>query len=140
MKTFVSTDLIHPADDTKFRRRDVPEASQRELGYIVSRATLSTLAVRGGGPPYSMIGGVAYYRWGDFVAWVKSRSSTTRTTTSEGKAFKERAARDRVWYRARDARAKAARAAKQAEQTKAAKTGAKRGKRVMNADATVTAD
>lgn len=117
MKPFVSTDLIHPTDDTKFRRRDLPEASQRELGYIVSRATLSTLAVRGGGPLYSMIGGVAYYRWGDFVAWVKSRSSATRTTTSEGGALEERAARDRVWYRARDARAKAARAAKRERAT-----------------------
>jgi hypothetical protein len=117
MKPFVSTDLIHPANDTKFRRRDLPETSQRELGYVISRATLSTLAVRGGGPPYSMIGGVAYYRWGDFVAWVKSRSSATRTTTSEGKAFEERAARDRAWYRARDSRAKASRAAKRGRAT-----------------------
>jgi hypothetical protein len=66
MKTSVSTDLPRPTDDAIFRHRDLPEVSQRELGYVISRATIGTLAVRGGGPPYSVIGGVAYYRWGRF--------------------------------------------------------------------------
>lgn len=42
-------------------------------GYFWSPATLATLASRGGGPPYVLIGNRAVYTWGPALAWARSR-------------------------------------------------------------------
>jgi hypothetical protein len=106
--------FIRPTDDMNFRRCDLPEVARRELGYIIKAATLRTLATRGGGPPYIVIGGVVYINWGDFVSWLKGRTSPKRRTAVEGEIQEQREARDRAWYRARDKRIKAARAERRA--------------------------
>jgi hypothetical protein len=105
---------ISPKPDTILRRADLPEASRRELGFVFPKKQAATLASRGGGPPYVMVGGLAYYRWADFVEWVRSRMSKPRTTAVEAHVAAKRAARDKDYYRARDVQRKAARGAKAA--------------------------
>jgi hypothetical protein len=52
-------------------------------GYPVAEATLTTLASRGGGPPYQRFGPRALYRWGDSLAWARSRLSAPRRSAAE---------------------------------------------------------
>jgi hypothetical protein len=123
---------IAPKPDTILRRADLPEAAQRELGFIFPKKQAATLASRGGGPPYSMVGGVAYYRWADFVEWVHSRTSKPRTTAVEAHVTAKRVARDRAWYAARDAKNKALRASRRAEREEA-KAGASKATKARRA-------
>ncbi len=54
------------------------------LALIALRcATLATKATRGGGPPYQLFGSKPLYRWGEALAWAKSRLSAPRRSTSE---------------------------------------------------------
>jgi hypothetical protein len=46
---------IHPADDTLLTRDETAEALTR-TGFRIKRATLATMATRGGGPDYSVFG------------------------------------------------------------------------------------
>lgn len=55
-------------------------------GFPVSQATLSTMATRGGGPPFCKWGPRAMYRWGDVLDWAKGRLSAPRRSTSEADA------------------------------------------------------
>jgi hypothetical protein len=103
---------IPPKPDTILRRADLPEASRHELGFVFPKRQAATLASRGGGPPYVIVGGVAYYRWADFVEWVRSRMSKPRTTAVEAHVAAKRVARDKDYYIRRDAQRKAVRAAK----------------------------
>ncbi len=98
-----------PKPDTLLRRSDLPEASRRELGFVFPKKQAATLASRRGGPPYSLICGIAYYRWGDFVEWVRSRTGQPRTTAVEAHVTAQRVGRDRDYYTRRDAQRKAAR-------------------------------
>jgi hypothetical protein len=75
-----------PTDpDTMLRRRATAEALTA-AGYPIREATLSTKAVRGGGPPFRLFGRVPLYRWGDSLAWANARLSPPRRSTSEADA------------------------------------------------------
>ncbi len=52
-------------------------------GYPTSPSTLSTMATRGGGPPFCKWGPRAMYRWGEALAWAEARLSKPRRSTSE---------------------------------------------------------
>jgi hypothetical protein len=53
-----------------------------EKGIKVSPVTLSTKRSRGGGPQYRYFGRRVLYRWGDVLAWVRSRLSEPVTSAS----------------------------------------------------------
>jgi hypothetical protein len=55
-------------------------------GYRIKATTLATKATRGGGPPYSLFGNRALYRWGDALSWAQSRLTSPRASTSEAAA------------------------------------------------------
>lgn len=55
-------------------------------GYPVSPNTLSTMATRGGGPPFCKWGPRAMYVWGDALAWAKARLTPSRRSTSKADA------------------------------------------------------
>ncbi|MCC3246768.1 hypothetical protein LG047_15825 [Methylocystis sp. WRRC1] len=61
-------------------------AALRAAGYPVADATLATKATRGGGPPYARFGNKPLYRWGDALAWARSRLSAPAHSTSEHEA------------------------------------------------------
>jgi hypothetical protein len=68
-----------------YRRKAAAEAL-RELGFPVSPNTLSTMATRGGGPPYRLFGKFPIYRGDDLRAWALARSSAPASSTSEHRA------------------------------------------------------
>jgi hypothetical protein len=68
--------------DAKLTRPQLGAALRAE-GYPVADKTLSTLASRGGGPPYRRFGARVLYRWGDALAWAESRLSPPIGSTSE---------------------------------------------------------
>jgi hypothetical protein len=57
-----------------------------ERGYRVAYATLNKYATVGGGPLYESFGRRPLYRPADLLAWVASRSSGPRRSTSERQA------------------------------------------------------
>jgi hypothetical protein len=75
-------DVSKLSASTLLRRPDCATALT-ESGYPVRPKTLSTLATRGGGPPYHKFGRTVLYRWSDALAWAESRLSPPRRTTSE---------------------------------------------------------
>ena len=74
-----------PDPNTIFRRRDAA-AALTAAGFQIAPATLSTLATRGGGPPYRRFSGRAIYTWGDLLRWAESRTSEPLRSTSEAEA------------------------------------------------------
>jgi hypothetical protein len=64
------------------------EASEylTERGYSVATSTLAKLATVGGGPIYKSFGRRPLYRPADLLAWVTSRSTGPRRSTSEHQA------------------------------------------------------
>jgi hypothetical protein len=48
-----------------------------------AEATLATMAVRGGGPPYSRVGNTALYAEDNLDEWALEKLSTPRRSTSE---------------------------------------------------------
>jgi hypothetical protein len=71
-----------PHHDALLSRTDLAAALQA-AGFKVSRSTLSTLATRGGSPPYQKFGKYPLYRWGDALAWAKGKLRTPVRSTSE---------------------------------------------------------
>ena len=69
-------------DDTMLRREPTARALT-EAGYPIAPATLATMASRGGGPAFRLWSRVPLYRWGDALAWARSRTSSPRQITSE---------------------------------------------------------
>ena len=69
-------------DDTMLRRSATARALT-EAGHPIASATLATMATRGGGPPYRLWGRVPMYRWGDALAWARSRTTSPRCSTVE---------------------------------------------------------
>jgi hypothetical protein len=63
--------------------RDQTAKALTEAGYPVKPATLATKATRGGGPPYRRFGSRPLYRWGDALAWARSRLGTPCSSSSE---------------------------------------------------------
>jgi hypothetical protein len=86
--------MAHPipeSPDTLLGRKENAEALTA-AGYPISKATLATMASRGGGPLYRSFGKHPRYRWGDSLAWAQARLSPPRGSTSEADA-QRRAAR-----------------------------------------------
>jgi hypothetical protein len=54
-----------------------------EAGFRIAEATLTTMASRGGGPPYHLFGQRALYRWGDSLDWARQRLSAPRRLAAE---------------------------------------------------------
>ena len=63
--------------------RDKSAAALSSLGYPVSKATLATLASRGGGPLYRHFGKRALYRWSDLLDWAEARCGAAIRSSSE---------------------------------------------------------
>jgi len=66
--------------------RDKGAAALSDLGYPVTKATLATLASRGGGPPYRRFGKRVLYRWCDLVDWAEARCGAVQRNSSEADA------------------------------------------------------
>jgi hypothetical protein len=62
-------------------------ATLTQAGFPVAAETLTTMASRGGGPPYRLFGPRAMYRWGDCLDWARSRLSPPRRTAAEHAAL-----------------------------------------------------
>jgi len=75
-----------PNPDALLTREQTSEAL-KEAGYPVEPSTLATKASRGGGPSFHKFGARVLYRWGDALAWARSRLSASRRNTSEGDAM-----------------------------------------------------
>ena len=71
--------------DTLLTRR-AAAAALTAAGYPVARATLATLASRGGGPVFRRWGRVPLYHWADLTAWAQERLSAPLRSTSEADA------------------------------------------------------
>jgi hypothetical protein len=74
--------MIPQNPDALLGRKETADALT-EAGYRVAEATLTTMASRGGGPPYQRFGPRALYRWGDSLAWARSRLSAPRRSAAE---------------------------------------------------------
>ena len=72
-----------PEDPNTRLRRTATAAALTAAGFPVSDKTLATKASRGGGPPFRRFGRIPLYRWGDALAWAKSRLTPLRGSTSE---------------------------------------------------------
>jgi hypothetical protein len=82
---------IHPPDDALLTRDETAEALTR-MGFRIKRATLATMAARGGGPPYLIFGRAPVYRWQTSLAWAQARLVQPRRSTSEAETTAPRAA------------------------------------------------
>jgi hypothetical protein len=71
-----------PLDRDALLTRAQLSAALGELGIPVAPTTLSTKAVRGGGPEYLKFGPHVLYRWGTAYDWAMARL-TPRASTSE---------------------------------------------------------
>lgn len=71
-----------PEPDALLLRAQAAQALT-EAGYPTSRHTLSTMAVRGGGPLYRKFGLRPIYRWSDLLSWAEGKTSAPRRSTSE---------------------------------------------------------
>jgi hypothetical protein len=74
--------MIPQSSDALLGRKETA-AALTEAGYPVTAETLTTKASRGGGPPYSLFGPRAIYRWGDSLEWARSRLSAPRRSAAE---------------------------------------------------------
>jgi len=72
-----------PEDPNALLTRDATATALTAAGFPISGATLATRATRGGGPPYQLFGRRPLYRWGDCIAWARSRLSAPVANTSE---------------------------------------------------------
>ena len=77
--------MASPDNDRLLTRADAA-AFLTERGFRVAHATLAKYATVGGGPLYESFGRRPLYRPADLLAWVASRSSGPRRSTSERKA------------------------------------------------------
>lgn len=67
----------------KLLRRGPTAAALTAAGYPTSPLTLSTMATRGGGPPFRKFGQAVLYDWDDALAWAEARLSPPVRSTSE---------------------------------------------------------
>ncbi len=69
-----------------FQGRRQLSATFKRIGLNISPSTLSTMATRGGGPPFLKWGPRVVYRWEDALEWAEGRLSRPRRSTSEADA------------------------------------------------------
>jgi hypothetical protein len=74
---------VVPTDPNALLTRDGTATALTASGYPISKATLATMATRGGGPPYQRWGPRAMYRWGTSLVWAQARLSEPIRSTSE---------------------------------------------------------
>lgn len=74
--------MTHLSPDTRLTRKRAAEELTRH-GYPISKKTLATLAVRGGGPLFRHFGRLTIYEWSDLVGWAEARCSPRYRNTSE---------------------------------------------------------
>lgn len=74
--------MIPQDPDVLLGRKETADALT-EAGFRIAEATLTTMASRGGGPPYRRFGPRALYRWGDSLEWARSRLSAPRRSAAE---------------------------------------------------------
>ena len=69
------SDSFIPTQSDTLLSRDALAVALTATGFPVRSATLATLVSRGDGPPYhSGFGARVQYRWGDALAWAKTRA------------------------------------------------------------------
>jgi hypothetical protein len=78
--------LTIPAHPDALLLREQAADALTQRGYKTSKATLATLATRGGGPAFVKYGPRPLYRLADLLAWAESRLTTPRHSTSEADA------------------------------------------------------
>lgn len=74
--------MIPQNPDALLGRKEIA-AALSEAGYPVAAATLTTMASRGGGPPYRLFGPRAIYKWAECLEWARSRLSAPRRSAAE---------------------------------------------------------
>jgi hypothetical protein len=72
-----------PADPNALLGRKETAAALTEAGFPIAAETLTTKASRGGGPPYSLFGPRALYRWGTSLEWARSQLTPPRRSATE---------------------------------------------------------
>jgi len=77
--------MSNTSTDRPLSRREAADYLT-ERGYRTAAATLAKLACIGGGPVYESFGRKPLYKSADLLAWVASRSSGPRRSTSDRKA------------------------------------------------------
>ena len=75
-----------PDDPETLLTRDRTAEALTEAGFPTAPATLATKACRGGGPPFRRFGARPLYRWGDALAWARSKLGPVMASTSEADA------------------------------------------------------
>ncbi|HEU4550459.1 MAG TPA: hypothetical protein VFS01_12240 [Rhizomicrobium sp.] len=65
-----------------FTRPEAARFLQSQYGLRVTKASLATMATRGGGPRMMKFGRYAHYRRCDLIEWVRSRCSGLLDSTS----------------------------------------------------------
>jgi len=68
--------------ETLLRRSEFATALT-EAGFPIASATLATIAVRGGGPPFRYFGRIPLYPWGEGLDWARGRLSKPVASTAE---------------------------------------------------------
>lgn len=82
-----------PTNADTFLTREQTVAALKAVGFPIERATLATMATRGGGPPFQKFGRVPLYRWRAVLAWAQAKLSAPRGSTSEADADARRSPR-----------------------------------------------
>jgi hypothetical protein len=72
-----------PIDSDSLLTRSGAAEALTEAGYPTARATLASMATRGGGPVYRHFGPRVLYRWCDLLDWAQSRLGRPIRSTSE---------------------------------------------------------
>jgi len=74
---------IEPPQPDQMLRRNEVATHLTAIGFPISKATLESMATRGGGPPHYKWGKYPVYRWREVLAWVEERLGNSRHSTSE---------------------------------------------------------
>jgi hypothetical protein len=76
--------MVVPTNPDTLLTRAMASAALTTAGYRVSKATLASMATRGGGPRYRLLGRQPLYRWGDLLDWVESRCHEPKRHSTQG--------------------------------------------------------
>jgi hypothetical protein len=78
--------MATPIDPNTLLTRAAAAQALTEAGYPTARATLASLATRGGGPFFRHYGPRVLYCWADLIQWAESRLGPLIRSTSEADA------------------------------------------------------